>query len=403
MLFAYPNRENVRGTNLILDMIDDRKKCTVVFSRIDVTNEGRNKAKQFFYEINTEQEFIGIEYDSAIAVTSIYPVENKLDKYTCISEVILDDEVNNFNTRWISENTEKVNRILGNLETGKCFNKILTNDERKFNDKSNYIIVKDNNTKLKDIVDGYGDKEKLFAFNFYNINFKYDLTHASKISAAIVNMLAIAAVNCNSHIDSEKEINTELEFQNCFDNLNVENKDGKKWIKDTVDVFNSMLKVIEKKVASKKIYLIININDIMDDKFKEIPNDFKFELILIIISALNMNGKFQFKLVFNTEQYEKYKNDLKEAKANTLNLSWSNQKPDILIDNIRQIFNETSKSAEGISDNDKILNNAVKNEDFISRRYTSDILSSTFVVSDLIYCKRVDSTKYSKEFILWFR
>lgn len=121
MLFAYPNEENVKGINLILDMIQDRKKCTVVFSRIADTDEGIRKAKELFNKIDIEQEFMGIEYDSSIAVSSKYPIENKLNKFNCISDFILEDEINRSNSKWINNNKETVDKILVCLSEGKNF------------------------------------------------------------------------------------------------------------------------------------------------------------------------------------------------------------------------------------------------------------------------------------------
>ncbi len=401
MLFAYPNRENVQGINLILDMIEERKKCTVVFSKIDGTEEGRSKAKQFFDEINIEQEFIGIEYDSDIAVTSKYTLENKLDKFSCISNVILEDEVTKSNVQWISENKEKVDEILDNLEQGKYFNKILIRDELKFKDKSNYIIVKDNKTKLKDIVDGYGDEESLFEFKFHNVKFNYDSIALSNIYAAVVNMLAIAAVNCNSYIESENEHNIELEYEDYFHNLNVGTENDKDRFKNIMGNFGEIIISLEKKLDLNRMYLTINIDDILNYEFSKSEGTLKFELMLLIVNALNINDKFQFKLVFDEEQYEKYKDDLKEVKANTLNLSWSNLEQDILIDNIREIFDETSKCANSISENEEMLKSVIQEQEFNSNGYY-DILSKPFDEDNLMYCTRVDSTKYSKEFILWF-
>lgn len=85
-----------------------------------------------------------------------------------------------------------------------------------------------------------------------------------------------------------------------------------------------------------------------------------------------------------------------------LNLSWGNQREDILVYNIREIFDETSKCANVISEHGEILKKVIPKEVINSNSYIYDILSRPLVESNLIYCKRVDSTKYSKEFIHWF-
>ncbi|OBR97162.1 MULTISPECIES: AAA family ATPase [Clostridium] len=397
ILFAYPNKENVNGINLILDIIEDRKKCTVVFSRIDVTDEGKRKARQFFDEINIEQEFIGIEYDSAVAVATKYPLEDRLNKFKCISELILEDEVNKFNANWIRINKEKSDKILDDLEQGKYFSKILTNDESKFNNKSNYIIVKNNKIKLKDIVNEGGYKENLFEFKVYDFELMMLSNSNKPLITAITNILAIAAVNCNNYIEPQKEHNIEMDFENYFQRLDVGVKNEKDYLKSIVTNFRSILDSIEEKSNVKRIYLNININDILKYRFSKVADNIKIELVLIIIEILNLNDKFQFKLVFNEEEYEKYKDDLKSVKANMLNLSWRYLNQDVLIDNIRQIFQQISKYANGIYSNDEIVKNVIEKE----KLSIYDASSKILVGSNLIYCKRIDSTKYSKEFIIW--
>ncbi|EOU2019367.1 ParA family protein, partial [Clostridium perfringens] len=59
-LCAYPNKENVRGINMISELINDNKKYNVIFSRIDNSDEGEKKAKELFDQLKINQDFIGI-------------------------------------------------------------------------------------------------------------------------------------------------------------------------------------------------------------------------------------------------------------------------------------------------------------------------------------------------------
>ena len=139
---------------------------------------------------------------------------------------------------------------------------------------------------------------------------------------------------------------------------------------------------------------------------RKIPKDIdNFEFVLTFFRYLNKINDIQFKIVFDEEQYIKYEEKLKEVKANVLNLSWRFISNEILLDNIRQILNETSTYAyENINekDNSKIAipfkNTGI--ESILNMKF-SDLKMQNKYDTNLIHCKRVDSTKYSKEFANW--
>lgn len=409
MLFAYPNEENVKGINLILDMIQDRKKCTVVFSRIADTDEGKNKAKELFDKIDVEQEFIGIEYDSAIAVSSKYPIENKLNKFSCLSNFILEDEINESNNKWINDNKEAVYKILECLSKGEKFNNIITNDEMKFIDRSNFVVIKNNKINLNDIIIGSEEKS---AFIELNVNKIRDISSEQRKYAEvfIAEILANSLLSYKLKISNIKGFNSQEYLKNHFDILI---KDINYKVNDLTNfdiLFNRFEGLLsEFKEKMQRIYFEISINDLLS-YIKNIPKETEFHnfnIVIAIIGSLNKTQDIQFKVVFDEDQYIKYEEQLKEVKGNLLNLSWRFISKEILIDNIRQILNETSTYIyESTNEKDNsIFNKQVNNNNKDSlikiMKMNNFIKMQNKYDTNLIYCKRVDSTKFSKEFVNW--
>lgn len=377
MLFAYPNEENVKGINLILDMIQDRKKCTVVFSRIADTDEGIRKAKELFNKIDIEQEFMGIEYDSSIAVSSKYPIENKLNKFSCISDFILEDEINKANNKWINDNKETVDKILLCLSEGETFSDIITNDEKKFKEKSNFIIVKNNKIRLEELINK--NEEKIIMVNFVNEEIGiYENTYLY-----IADMLANVLFSYENNTQNDDKIIPSKQVEYYLNIL----KEG---LKDNINesfnrvIRNFSVKLEEMRQTKKNLYFVLNIDELINHVKKEIEFDY-FQLIVVTIKFLNELKWVQFKIIFDESQYKQYQEELlKEIKANLLNLSWNFINEEILINNIKQILDETSIHVyENINGKFDMFS--------LNNRYDTN----------LIYCKRIDSIKYSKEFANW--
>ncbi|MFT5874731.1 MAG: MinD-like ATPase involved in chromosome partitioning or flagellar assembly [Clostridium sp.] len=410
IILAYPNGENVRGTNLILDMIGDRKKCTVVFSRFDGSDAGKDKARDLFNEINIEQEFIGIEYDATIAINSKYPIEDKLSKFSNISDYILEDEKNRANNEWIKNNKEKAIKFLENLANGKKFENILTNDEIKFKERNNYIVVKNNKVDLETIVKGSTVNSILANLNFYDVKLNYNKNEISTIEAIISYLLSMVFVNCSSYTISEEKFEIQKEFEEYFEiSIKAFTKEKEGSLARVLTNFMSSMDNISDSIDIERIYLILNV----DDMFEQIPininNDTKLDVILIIMDWLNRSNKIQVKLVFAEENYKKYLEKLKEKKANLLNLSWNFISKDIIVDNIKQILDETSRYAQdSMKDGVKTAlqvrldNNEFEMKDTLNLQDYAKFIKSNKLDTNLIYCKRIDSTKYSKELVYWF-
>lgn len=393
MLFAYPNEENVKGINLILDMIQDRKKCTVVFSRIADTDEGRNKAKELFNKIDVEQEFMGIEYDSAIAVSSKYPIENKLNKFSIISDFILEDEINTANNKWINDNKETVDKILEGLSEGKNFNNIITNDENKVIERSNYIVVKNNQIDLKEIIQVQGEKIDVVELNVKKIK-NINLEQRKLAKTFIAEVLSNSLVSYELSKKKDKVIDIDELLSRYFELL-IKGKEEEENADIGRFIFAKFLKLLNDSMSSnlEKIYFVVNLENMLS-YLGDYESSLKF--VLGIIGNINQTNDIQFKLVFDEKEYIKYEEQLKEVKANILNLSWNFINEEILISNIKQILEGTATYAyENINGKFDLfkLSNKVKFSDRFSLNNRYD--------ANLIYCKRVDSTKYSKEFANW--
>lgn len=388
MLFAYPNEENVKGINLILDMIRDRKKCTVVFSRIADTEEGRNKAKELFNKIDVEQEFMGIEYDSAIAVSAKYPIKEKLNKFNSISDFILEDEINRLNSKWINDNKETVDRILLCLSDCENFNNIITNDEKKFKEKSNLIVVKNDKTKLEELINK--NEEKIIMVNFLSErigSYKNAYTYIADILANVLFSYQNNIQNDDGSIPSKQ---LEYYLNSLKEGLKENNTES---VNSVIRNFSFKLEEIEP--IKENLYFVLNIDEIINYVKTQMEFDY-FKLILGTIRALNGLKRVQFKIIFDESQYKQYEEELlKEEKANLLNLSWDFINEEVLVNNIKQILDETSIHVyENI------------NGEFDLFKLSKDISTDMFSLNNkydtnLIYCKRIDSTKYSKEFANW--
>jgi ATPases involved in chromosome partitioning len=388
MLFAYPNEENVKGINLILDMIQDRKKCTVVFSRIADTDEGISKAKELFNKIDIEQEFMGIEYDSSIAVSSKYPIENKLNKFNCISGFILEDEINKSNSKWINDNKETVDKILEYLSEGRNFNNIMTNDEKKFREKSNFIVVKNNKIKLEELIN---NDEKIVIVNF--VNEKIGVYKNTR--TFIADILANVLFSYKDNIENDDGIIPSKQVECYLSSLEESLKDDNSESLELI-IKNFLVKLEEIKRIQGNLYFVLNIDELINYVKADMEFDY-FKLILVTIRALNGLKGVQFKIIFDECQYEHYKEELlKEEKANLLNLSWNVINDDeILVDNIKQILDKTSiyvyENINGKFDLFNLSEYMINDMFALNNRYDTN----------LVYCKRVDSTKYSKEFANW--
>ncbi|EGT2192055.1 AAA family ATPase, partial [Clostridium perfringens] len=170
-LCAYPNKENVKGINLILSLIKGRKKCNVIFSRIDNSDEGIEKAKELFGEIDVEQEFIGILYDKRIALGNKYPIESINNGFYNISEYLLEDEVRKWNKRFIDLNPDVNNDVLNKISERENFENIYTSSEKKILDTSNLILIKEKDINVEELIRKIEAKYNYIKIDDFKVDF----------------------------------------------------------------------------------------------------------------------------------------------------------------------------------------------------------------------------------------
>ncbi|MBM7835733.1 tyrosine-protein kinase family protein [Clostridium sardiniense] len=352
-LLAYPNEENVKGTNLILDMLGENKKCTVVFSRIDGSVLGREKAESLFNEVNIKQEFIGIYYDSTIAIENRYPIEEKLVGFKKLSDIILEDEINENNRMWIMDNKDKCNNILELLKDGFKFDSIFTNDEKKIIDKSNYIIIKDSKSDIESIFKNFvEEKEK---FDILDIEFncnKFTRDH-TKVKARTYYSYMISFLLANFIANIEKyiykqEVGSE-KVDHIHDEIFSENISN---IKSSV--IERIVK-LDEEMGNRKVLIPIDIS--IFKKKLSITTDDIYDVYMDILNfsleIINISENIQFKLIVDIDNYEYYDFEINNYIANILMLSSKHTSIDVRKDDVRTIFNNIV---------DNINNNIYKNE-----------------------------------------
>lgn len=422
-LLAYPNEENVKGTNLILDMLGENKKCTVVFSRIDGSEIGRKKAESLFNEVNIKQEFIGIYYDSAIAIENKYPIEEKLVGFKKLSDIILENEINDNNRKWIKANNDKYNDILSLVADGFKFKSIFTNDEKKIIDKSNYIIVKDSKTDIESIFKNFvKEKEKFDLLNieFTCKNFGEDYSHVNSriyYSYMVSFLLANFIVNIENYI-YKQEVGSE-KFDHIHDEIYSENIS---YIK------NSVIKRINKldeEIGNRKVLMTIDI-DLFKKFFNIISNGIYIESLIYSLEIINISSNIQIKLIVDAHNYEYDDFGLDNYIANTLMLSSEYisldvEKEDIknilddIVDNINNNLYENEKKYNMLFDEvyQKLISDKMQSsEGFLDKKEIKDALYINFnelffkankkkINKDLLFCNKIILEKGSINLVDW--
>lgn len=97
IFIAYPNAENIEGLNVAFEMLQNvgKKRYAVAMSKVVPSDEGGEKAKALFAELNiSQEELIPIYYREEIALSSRYPItaDVVLRAYRELSEYILNNE-----------------------------------------------------------------------------------------------------------------------------------------------------------------------------------------------------------------------------------------------------------------------------------------------------------------------
>ena len=380
-LLAYPNEENISGTNLILDIIKERKKCTVVFSRIDPSEAGIEKARKLFKKINTNnQEFIGITYDTAVALTDKFPIENRAMQYKEISEFILEDEEIFRKRQWILENREFVLKCLENLSNGIYLDKVTTKLESNIVEEQNSIIVINEESNVKNII----NIEKSEDYEIYEFNIeKYIKIFDKEIYEGFERDINEYINNGNDvksagHTENLKLLLTYIISLISEDKVKV--KEILNEIKEEANKFDFIEKIkSELNGDIKRSYCIIDINKLLESiSFKEHEEEKKIIILNDLIDAMDIlvTCDIKIKLVVNYKVLKKYEVIFNNVLPNILNLNWNGIDKDLIKENIKEVLNEIYKAIKiDLKENDKDLN--------------------------YLFPKRIEENKYSKKLEEW--
>ena len=383
-LLAYPNEENISGTNLILDIIKERKKCTVVFSRIDPSEAGIEKARKLFEKINTnEQEFIGITYDTVIALTDKFPIENRAMQYKEISEFILEDEEIFIKRQWILENRDFVSKCLENLSNGIYLDKVTTKLESKIVEEQNSIIVINEESNIKNIIYNI-EKSKNYKICEFNSE-KYIKSFNKEIYEGFEKDFNEYINNGNDVEDAGDTENLKLLLTYII-SLISEDKIKVKEILNEIKkgkLINKFyfIEKIESELNEdiKRSYCFIDINKLLESiSSKEHEEEKKIIFLNDLINAMDIlvACDIKIKLVVDYKLLKKYEVIFNDVLPNILNLSWNGVNKDLIKENIKEVLNEIYKAIKiDLKENDKYLN--------------------------YLFPKRIEENKYSKKLEEW--
>ena len=103
MFFVYPNNENMEGSRELMRLVENTKRgnMSVVFSRVDV--KAHEDAVKFYDKLSTEldldQDYIEISYDSDIAISKEFPIKKMIDRCDSIVDMVLETENMEVNRR----------------------------------------------------------------------------------------------------------------------------------------------------------------------------------------------------------------------------------------------------------------------------------------------------------------
>lgn len=441
MLFAYPNRENIEGIKLIMELIEPYKTPTIVLSRIHNSKEGKNIAQDLFDELDNSQEFIPIYYDSSIALAQKYPIKNTTEPFEGIAKFILQKEYDIKYKKIIKENNELVRDIINQLNNTTEYNTILNTNEEKIVNCNNWIVINSNNIDINEYVINliYKIEEntdiiiaKANNENEYKIEFK-------SIVANILNTFYKMAI--------EKAKKNNIRIHREFNNYNIEK--FKLYIEktDNINMIQSIKdfkqKIFREEFIKNTVY-IINFKDLysFSDKEDISTNSIIIKAILLILDILSEDN-INFKLLITQDEYNNYIEEFNKYNSNILNLVWD--KNESSLQKIKQILQGTinllnDKTKKEIYNKLNIQFNSnigYKNLELIEK-YNDIILSIgeskskkpnlkdsqihkqinelmdgiTFSetsfnnsqeesILDFIFCKSINSSKYSKSLIKW--
>lgn len=410
-LCAYPNKENVKGINLILSLIKGRKKCNVIFSRIDNSDKGIEKAKELFGEIDVEQEFIGILYDKRIALGNKYPIESINNGFYNISEYLLEDEVRKWNKRFIDLNPDVNNDVLNKISERENFENIYTSSEKKILDTSNLILIKEKDINVEELIRKIEDKYNYIKIDDFKVNFSKSLEINDNkelldnlIDEIYINLLIKTSEKIYNDNLVEEKILSYLKSNN-LKSSNEETfskslmytcgKDLVNFMEDTSDVY----------------YCIINCEEVLKQCSgldTRLGREVYLKIWLLVINHLNvLQKKVVYKFIIDIENTEDIELIKEDYSANILDLTWKNKSDDFISENIEDVLNKIVQNL-----NNKKLMTAINENIFTEKNKLNNIVSTLngdFMFSEkylnqkrgIVFANRIDSSRYSETLIKW--
>lgn len=389
-LIAYPNYENYEGIKLILDLVNDSKKCTVVFSRIDTSVGGIQIAKDLFNKLDIKQDFIGIHYDPKIAVSERYPIED-INSFDKLSDFILETEQLENNKKWIKNNSEEVKSILDIISNKYNFNDIITNNEYKVSEQSNAIVIIDKYTNIKRIINNIDKDAKVVEFNQKYIDVISQLLEKDKknnnlyIQEILISSFIAFIENIIKNIECDQK---EIYFE-CDNIVESSKSKNAEIVKIAFNKLNQM-----EKINDKTIYFLINFERI----FEAIKNESIFlemgdvlRLVDLATKILSLKPFIKSKVLVDVEFYNDNYKIFNEVNADLMELSWKGKvNVERLESNIEEILMLTEEN---------VIGKNIKEEGILGKEIVRLLINSEYnrANENLLYCKRVEYNKYSQK------
>lgn len=429
MLFGYPNKENISGLKLILDIIKPHKKTTVILSRIDSSDsEGNNVARKLFEELEIEQEYMPVYYDKKIALAQKYPIEAEIEEYKKISDFLLEKERSSFILKYISENADIVTSVLTNISKFELeFENIILDREDKIQEESNWILRKSKEEGIENI------EKVLFKKSFIikikqNINdelnkilSELDTLHFeinTKVKSAIFMIYIIKLIESYENINFTAPIDFKLSsYTKCLEYINrASNLEAFYTLEELVVQMGRFTRFdFEDEDEDEKelelVNIILNIEEIPGIK----ENNENLKILLDLIDKINIYYSLDFKIniIVNDEYYKINEDIFKRYDVNTINLVWTDMNQINVIYDINQILEKTGLYSLSDEVFDILFNEFGKSPYFDASKALKTMDSSTFfklfvradffgsTIKDMIYGKRINSNTYSKLFSDW--
>lgn len=407
--FTYPNRENLKGTKVIVDLIKSiqLKKFTIIFSRVE-SDEGLDYAKELFKELDLKQKFISIVYNPRLAVIKEFPNDKFLDEYQEIADFILEKDQLEINKNYILNQLDKKD-VLEELLTNIKEEFYITEAENKlFQDRYNYIVADSQIIK----------KRFSELFNHFKSLSSVRIENESKLAGFVKNKLIyiedenfLSAKNYNemlnyfyyilNTIDINKrkiDFNTDnfvkedyLKMKDGFSDLNLEQriqkfKDLTLVEKDSDDFIPSNKEIDVNVEVKREINLVINL-DILNADY--LSNE-KIEIVNQTVEFIKKHfSKIKIKIIISNEYYRN-NSELFTDSLEIYKLEW--RKDDLkklLLDYLRSVskledYRYAIKRANNVSSFVEKIDDFKRKEREVNNKSRSDINLNDFLISNRI-------------------